>query len=381
MLIDPHDLRRLADVAALKGRGAVANVESRFDALRREPDPEHLEQLATERAARAAAPSADAPPLAPGAPPTTVTAVAARSIISRNQSPDIPFDQSVNPYQGCEHGCVYCYARPTHAYLGLSPGLDFETRIFAKTNAAALLRRELSKPGYLPSLIALGANTDPYQPVERSRRLTRAVLEVLAEFKHPVGITTKSALVTRDIDLLAPMAAAGLVRVYISIGSLDPELARTMEPRANAPSRRIDALRQLAAAAIPCGVIVAPIVPALSEDMEQVLEAAAKAGARYAGYVVLRLPQEVRDLFVTWLERHHPLRARHVMSLVKQMRDGRDNDATFGTRMRGTGLFADLIAQRFRIACRRLGLNQARAPLDASRFAVPGAARDQLDLF
>ncbi|MDB5723961.1 MAG: repair photolyase, partial [Novosphingobium sp.] len=313
---------------------------------------------------------------------TETTFVDAASIISRNSSPDIGFDRSINPYLGCEHGCVYCFARPTHAYLGLSPGLDFETRLTAKANAADLLRRELSRPSYEPRLIALGANTDPYQPIEREARITRAVLEVLAEFNHPVAITTKSALVVRDIDLLAPMAIKGLARVAISICTTDGAIARTMEPRANTPDRRFQAVERLAQAGIPTTVIVAPIVPALTDaHLERVVERAAQAGADSAGYVLLRLPLEVRDLFVEWLEAHFPLRAKHVMSLVNQMRGGKDYDSAFGTRMKGTGLFAELIARRFEIACARHGLNRTRTPLNTALFQVPGVAKPQMDLF
>ena len=278
-------------------------------------------------------------------------------------------------------GCVYCYARPSHAWLDLSPGLDFETRIFAKRNAPQLLRAELARPGYVPRLIALGANTDPYQPVERKLGLTRAVLEVLAECRHPVGITTKSALVEREIDLLAPMAAQGLVRVYLSVGPLDPALARTLEPRANAPQRRLEAVRRLSAAGVPSGVIVAPLIPAINDhEIEAILAAAAAAGACSAHYVLLRLPLEVRALFQEWLLQHHPLRAAHVMSLIRQMRGGRDNDSRFGHRMRGDGEFATLIAQRFRVCSRRLGLDQVRAAVTPGLFRPPRQAR-QASLF
>ena len=364
-----------------KGRGVGSNRDPRFSRWTRVVEPELADALA----------EADPEYLQEAALRTAVTEIDARSIISRNQSPDVPFDQSINPYQGCEHGCVYCFARPSHAYLDLSPGLDFETRIFAKRNAAELLRRELARPGYVPRLIALGANTDPYQPIERKRGLTRAVLEVLAECRHPVGITTKSALVERDIDLLAPMAAEGLVRVYLSVGTLSPELARILEPRATAPLRRIEAVRRLVGAGIPTGVIAAPVIPAINDqELEQVLSCAAEAGAHSAHYVLLRLPLEVRELFGEWLRQHFPQRAEHVMSLVRQMREGRDNDARFGSRMRGSGAFADLLAQRFRLAIRRLGLNAVRPDLDMSRFrppARPAAGRDhhntaaQLSLF
>jgi DNA repair photolyase len=311
-----------------------------------------------------------------------VTVQQARSIISRNSSPDIPFDQSINPFLGCEHGCIYCYARPTHAYIGLSPGLDFETKIFAKANAGKLLRAELSKPSYAPALIALGANTDPYQPAERRLNITRDVLQVLAEFNVPVGITTKSALVERDIDLLAPMAQKGLARVLMSVGTLDPALARKMEPRANSPARRIEAIRRLSEAGIPVGVIVSPVIPAINDkDIEAVLDAAAAAGASYASYVVLRLPLEVRDLFVEWLAQHFPLRAKHVMSLVQQMHEGRDYDATFGTRMRGTGVFAQLISQRFKVATARLRLDRERTSMDVTQFRRPAADSVQSELF
>ena len=349
---------------ALKGRGVGTNERPRFEHWRREPV---LDDAAP---AGSGAQCEDDTPR-PG-PATSVTVQDARSIISRNTSPDIPFDQSINPYQGCEHGCVYCYARPSHAYLGLSAGLDFETRIFAKANAAQLLRRELARPGYRPAMIALGANTDPYQPAERRLRITRSVLEVLAQCRLPVGITTKSAGVTRDIDLLAPMAAQGLLRVYMSVGTLDPELARILDPRANSPARRLQAVAELSAAGIPVGVFTSPLIPAINDhEMERVLEAASAAGASHASYVMLRLPLEVRELFVQWLAQHFPLRARHVMSLVQSIRQGRDNDPAFGTRMRGTGVYADLIAQRFRLATQRLGLNTQRMPMDASGFRPP----------
>jgi DNA repair photolyase len=360
--------RGVIPIIPLKGRGATSNRAPRYDAWDRQLDPEYLDST-----------SADDVPLAPR---TYVMEQSARSIISRNNSPDIPFDQSVNPFQGCEHGCIYCYARPTHAYLGLSPGLDFETRLYAKTNAAELLAKELSKSAYAPSVIALGANTDPYQPIERQLAITRSILRVLSDFNHPVGITTKSALVERDIDILKPMAANGLVRVFVSITTLDHEVARRMEPRANAPARRLQAVRTLAEARIPVGVLVAPVIPALTDqDLEAVLAASAHAGADSAGYVMLRLPLEIRDLFVEWLEANYPLRAKHVMSLVQQIREGKDNDSTFGKRMRGTGKFADLIKQRFEIACRRLNLNARDLKLETSLFAVPRPSNDQLALF
>ena len=358
----------------LKGRGALSNQRSRFDAWTRQRD-------GTPAAQDDGCASLEADEVACG-PATVVTAQRARSIISRNRSPDIPFDQSINPYQGCEHGCVYCYARPTHAYLGLSPGLDFETKVYAKVNAAELLRAQLDQRSYVPALIALGANTDPYQPAERGLGITRAVLEVLAAYRVPVAITTKSALITRDIDLLAPMAARGLARVHISVGTLDHGLARKMEPRAPSPTRRIQAIGELCAAGIPVGVFASPLIPAINDkDMEQVLQAAADAGATSASYVLLRLPLEVRDLFVQWLDTHFPLRARHVMSLVKQMHDGQDYDPTFGTRMSGTGVHAHLIAQRFRLATARLGLNTDPPRLDVSQFHRPDGDARQSELF
>jgi DNA repair photolyase len=318
------------------------------------------------------------PPLA-----TTVAVQLARSIIARNDSPDIPFDRSVNPYQGCEHGCVYCYARPSHAYLDLSPGLDFETRLFAKPNAAALLRAELARPGYACEPMALGTNTDPYQPIERDWRITRSLLEVLAECEHPFTIVTKSALVERDLDLIAPMAAKGMARVHLSVTTLDRALARTLEPRAAAPHRRLQTIATLAAAGVPTGVLVAPLIPQLNDrDLESILEAAAQAGAKSAGWIMLRLPREVAPLFRDWLDTHQPLRAKHVMSLLQHVHGGRDYDATFGTRQRGRGAFADLVARRFALACRRLGLNEDHAArLDTSRFRPPRAVTPQLELF
>jgi len=308
---------------------------------------------------------------------TEVTIERARSIVSHNDSPDVGFDRSINPYRGCEHGCIYCYARPSHAYLELSPGLDFETKLFAKTNAAEQLREELARPGYRPSPIALGANTDCYQPIERKFKITRQILEVLAECEHPVTIVTKSALVERDLDLLGPMAAKKLVKVFVSIGTLDRELARKLEPRAASPQRRLDILRNLNEHHVPSGVMVAALIPALNDKtLEHVLEAAAQAGAAEAAYVIMRLPNELKDLFKEWLAEHYPQRAAHVMSVIRDLRGGKDNDPRFGTRMSGTGNYAELIAKRFDIACRRFGLNghgapRARAELDCSRFRPP----------
>lgn len=340
--------------AAIKGRGSLSNNTPRFEALQREAVDDDW---------------------APGEPgdaprrPTTVALEQAKSVISHNSSPDLYFDQSINPYRGCEHGCVYCYARPTHAYLNLSPGLDFETRLYAKQNAAEVLRKELSSPPYIPKLIALGANTDPYQPIERRLRITGAILAVLEEFNHPVAITTKSASVTQDIDLLARMASKGLARVFMSIGSLDGDIARTLEPRASAPAARMQAIRKLSEAGIPTGVIVAPVIPALNDcDLEKILFGAREAGAQDAAYNVLRLPLEVADLFREWLLRHYPLRAAHVMNLIRQMRGGKEYDSDFRTRMRGTGVYADLIRQRFRRACAQAGLNQRRVQLRTDLF-------------
>jgi DNA repair photolyase len=313
---------------------------------------------------------------------TSVIVDRTRSIIARNDSPDIPFEQSINPYRGCEHGCVYCFARPSHAYLGYSPGLDFETKIVAKPEAARLLEKELRQSGYRVSPIALGSNTDPYQPVEQRLRITRGILEVLVAFQHPFSIVTKSALIERDLDILAPAVTNHLVQVFISLTTLDRTLARQLEPRAAAPQRRLETIRRLAAAGIPVGVLTAPMIPALNDpEMETLLEAARDAGARRAGYVLLRLPHEVKDLFKEWLAQHAPLKAEHVMSLVRQARGGKENDPNFGRRMRGQGEYAQLIARRFRLACQRLGLNQDDRPLDSSRFAPPAASGDQLALF
>jgi DNA repair photolyase len=351
-------------------RGARSFVQGRFESVAREafddgwtPDEPDARELKTQ-----------------------VTIERARSIISHNDSPDVGFSQSINPYRGCEHGCIYCYARPSHAYLELSPGLDFETKLFAKTNAAEVLRETLAKPGYKPSPIALGANTDCYQPIERKYRITRQILEVLAECEHPVTMVTKSALIERDLDLLGPMAQKNLVKVFVSIGTLDRELARKLEPRAASPQRRLDVLKALSKEKIPCGVMVAALIPALNDKtMEHVIEAAAAAGASEAAYVIMRLPNELKVLFKEWLAAHYPERAEHVISIVRQIRGGRDNDPNFGTRMTGTGNYADLIEKRFDIACRRFGLNghgAGRNPpeLDCSRFRPPSRG-GQIALF
>jgi len=304
-----------------------------------------------------------------------------RTIITRNASPDISFDRSINPYRGCEHGCVYCFARPTHAYMGLSPGLDFESKLFAKPDAARLLERELSKDGYQPRTIAIGTNTDPYQPIEKQYRIMREVLEVLEARKHPVGIVTKSALVTRDIDILSRMAEQGLAKVALSVTTLDRMLARSMEPRAATPTKRLETIRQLSEAGIPTSVMVAPIIPGLTDqEIERILDAARAAGARTAGYVILRLPLEVSPIFKDWLLRHYPDRYRHVMSLIRSMRDGKDYDSEWGKRMKGSGPYAWQIGRRFEIAARKLGLNAERSPLRTDLFVQPKMKGEQLML-
>ena len=313
---------------------------------------------------------------------TTVTVEKPRTIISRNQSPDIPFTASINPYRGCEHGCIYCYARPTHAYLDLSPGIDFETRLFAKPDAAKLLRNEISKPCYECTPIALGSNTDPYQPIERQWQVTRHIIETLQACDHPLTIVTKSWLVERDIDLLSEMAAKNLVQVFISVTTLDHDLARRLEPRATAPKRRLQTLERLHLAGIPTGVMFAPVIPVLNDtEMENILAEAAAAGAMNAGYVILRLPHEVRPLFREWLETHVPLKAAHVMSMLRDMRGGKENDPEFGSRMRGEGVYANMIEDRFRRACRQAGLNRTKCRLDTRRFRKPASQKPQMDLF
>jgi DNA repair photolyase len=313
---------------------------------------------------------------------TVVTPELAKTIISTNQSPDISFDQSINPYRGCEHGCIYCYARPNHAYVGLSPGLDFETKLFVKPNAAALLEREFAKRSYRPRTIMLGGVTDIYQPIERGYGVTRAILDVMEKWRHPVALITKSQLVIRDIDILARLAERGLAKAAISVTTLDRHVARVMEPRAAAPHRRIEAVRMLAQAGVPVTVMVAPIVPAINDnEIEAILEACAKAGASAAGYVVLRLPLEIKDLFQEWLRTHYPDRAARVMALVRNMRNGRDYDPDWGKRQKGEGPYAKLIADRFAKACRRLGLDKPRLPLDCTQFHRPLDAGGQADLF
>ena len=313
---------------------------------------------------------------------TTVGLDTARKVISRNDSPDIGFDRSINPYRGCEHGCVYCFARPTHAYLGLSPGLDFESRLFAKPDAPRLWEKELAAQDYEPRMIAIGTNTDPYQPIEREQKIMRGILEVLERAGHPVGIVTKSALVTRDIDILQRMASRNLAKVAISVTTLDPKLARAMEPRASTPPKRLEALQQLSQAGIPTTVMVAPVIPALNDsEIERILDAAAHAGVNEASYVLLRLPLEVRDLFREWLMAHYPDRYRHVFTLIRDMRGGRDYDSQWGTRMKGTGPMAWMIGRRFEIACEKLGLNKRRSKLTTDHFVRPKRGGQQLSLF
>ena len=342
-----------------RGRGAVTSPPCRYDRLAAAAEDDGWGTLEAELAA-------------PPRLETTLTRDATRSIIARNDSPDIGFDRSVNPYRGCEHGCIYCYARPSHAYLGLSPGLDFETKLLFKPEAATLLARELSRPGYRPAPIALGSNTDPYQPVERQLRLTRAVLEVLSDFNHPCTIVTKSALVLRDLDLLAPMAERRLVRVCLSVTTLDRRLAGVMEPRAATPARRLQAIEALARAGIPAGVLAAPMIPGLNDaELERILEAAARSGATAAGWVLLRLPHELREMFTAWLGAHYPERAAKVLALIRQTRSGALNDARFGTRFSGTGAYAALLAARFAAAARRLGLASPSGGLDVTGFRVP----------
>lgn len=348
-----------------KGRGAIANPAGRFEGESRAAVDDGW------------APDEDLPPLR-----TIVTEETCRSVISWNDSPDLPFDRSVNPYRGCEHGCIYCYARPSHANVGLSSGLDFETRLFAKANAPEALAAELGRRGYKAGVLMLGANTDAYQPAERDLRLTRRVLEVLAAHRHPVAIVTKSALVLRDLDLLAPMAAAGLVTVAISVTTLDERLARQMEPRAPRPAKRLEAIRSLAEAGIPVGVMAAPMIPALTDhELEAILEAAKEAGATRANATLLRLPYDLKELFTEWLEAHAPGRAGHVLNQLRDHRGGKLNQSDFADRLTGAGVQADLLTQRVKLACRRLGLKErcgAGIGLDATRFRVPS---DQMDLF
>jgi len=353
---------------ALKGRGAAARNAHRFEAQARAAFDDGWHSW--DEVLRGAAEK----------PATELRWEDARSALVRNDSPDIAFDRAVNPYRGCEHGCSYCYARPTHSYLGLSPGLDFETVIIAKRGLAALLRRELSAPGYRPGMVVIGSVTDCYQPVERELKITRSLIEVLRDARHPFSLVTKSGGVERDLDLIAPMAADRLAAVYVTLTTLDGELARRLEPRAASPQRRLRTIRALAEAGVPVGVSVAPQIPFLNEDMEQVLEAAAQAGAKSAFYTVLRLPWELNEVFQQWLTLHYPQRAARVMARIQEMRGGRNYDSNFATRMQGSGVWADLIRQRFHKACARHGLNRARVELDLTQFRA-GAAQGQAALF
>jgi DNA repair photolyase len=360
------DLPSKAPPSPMKGRGALTNDKTRFEARQLEPVDDGWETQ-------------------PGAAEfvTHVSPEPCRTIISHNDSPDVPFEQSINPYRGCEHGCVYCFARPTHAYLNLSPGLDFETRLFFKAHAAELLEKELSRPGYRVKPIALGTNTDPYQPIERRLKVTRSILEVLLRFHHPCTIVTKGTLIERDFDLLEQLARERLVSVMLSVTTLDDGLKRIMEPRAAAPQARLRIIEQLAALGIPVGALMAPVIPAINDhEIESVVEAVAARGARTAGFVMLRLPHELKTLFTEWLQAHFPLKAEHVLSLIRDMRGGKANDPRFGSRMRGEGEVAELIGQRFKLAVRRAGLDrQPRTELELQAFRVPPASTPQLTLF
>ncbi len=348
-----------------RGRGTLSNASGRYEPIARiafDDGWQSLEEL---------------PPFQ-----TTVSIDSTRKIITRNESPDISFDRSINPYRGCEHGCVYCFARPTHAYLGMSPGLDFESKLFVKPDAPALLERELSAPNYQPRTIAIGTNTDPYQPIERKYQVMRGILEVLERAGHPVGIVTKSALILRDVDILARLAERNLVKVALSVTTLNASLARTMEPRAATPGRRLETLRQLSAAGVPTSVMVAPVIPAINDmDIERILDAAAIAGVKGAGYVLLRLPLEVRGLFVEWLKANFPDREAHVMKLIRDMRGGKDYDSTWGQRMTGAGPYAWMIGRRFETHCEKLGLNQHKVALTTEHFRSPRQRAEQLSLF
>jgi len=358
---------------ARRGRGAVTNPDVRFDRQTIAPFDDGWDSLTME--------FGELPAL-----PTTLTKDSTRSAISWNSSPDLGFDRAVNPYRGCEHGCTYCYARPTHAYLGYSPGLDFETKLIFKPEVAELLEKELRKPGYTARTLALGSNTDPYQPVERTLKLTRSVLEVLDRFNHPVGIVTKSAGVLRDLDILSSMAKRNLARVHMSITTLNPALARAMEPRAATPARRLHAIEELTRAGVPTGVLAAPMIPGLNDaEMEKIIEASARAGARHAGYILLRLPHELRQMFEDWLHANFPDRAKHVLSLIRETRAGGLNDARFHHRFSGHGVYADLLLRRFTRAARQWGLDETREALDCTQFTVPGGREPvreaQLTLF
>lgn len=352
------------DIRPHQARGALSNAAGRFEKARYQVDDGWAQE----------APK--------GTVDTTIREEVARSLVTYNRSPDLPFDRSINPYRGCEHGCVYCFARPSHAYLGLSPGLDFETRLVARPNAAEILRKELSARSYRVATLAIGTNTDPYQPCERDYGLMRACLEVLRDFQHPVAIVTKGALIERDIDILTPMAAKGLLRVGVSVTSLDPELSRKMEPRAPTPQRRLATIRRLTQAGIPVRLMVAPLVPGLTDfELEALLAAGREAGADAASWIMLRLPREVSDLWKEWLAEHYPDRAEKVMARLREMHGGRDYDPRWGQRMRGEGEYAAMIGRRFAVACKRLGLAETSAPLRRDLFVKPPQAGDQLSLF
>jgi len=362
---DPAELLKSRPEPRRRGRGALSNAAGRYEPLQRQAEDDGWETLA------------ELPPL-----PTTVTLEKPRHIITKNDSPDISFERSINPYRGCEHGCIYCFARPTHAYMGLSAGLDFETHLFVKDGAATLLERELSAPRYQPKVIAIGTNTDPYQPIEREHKVMREILTVLARTKHPVAIVTKSALILRDLDLLKPMAEEGLVKVAISVTTLDQVLARKMEPRASAPQKRLDAIRQLSEAGIPTAVLVAPVIPAINDaEIETILTRARAMGATEAGYVMLRLPLELHDLFQQWLVTHYPGKARHVLSLIRSVRDGKIYDSTWGKRMTGTGPYAWMIGRRFEAAAAKLGYSPSKKKLRTDLFIPPQKGGQQLNLF
>jgi DNA repair photolyase len=353
------------DAERRRGRGAQSNASGRYEPTARVAFDDGWQSLE------------DLPPFK-----TTISVDTSRKVIAHNDSPDVGFDRSVNPYRGCEHGCIYCFARPTHAYLGLSPGLDFESKLTIKPDAPALLEKELAAPGYEPRVIAIGTNTDPYQPIEREHRIMRGLLEVLEKAGHPVGIVTKSALVVRDIDILSRMAERNLVKVGVSVTTLDAKLARSMEPRASTPTKRLEALQQLTAAGVPTKVMIGPVIPALNDaEMERILDSAAHLGVKEASYIVLRLPLEVRDLFREWLIANYPDRYRHVFTLIRDMRGGKDYDSQWGTRMTGTGPLAWMIGRRFDIACDKLGLNKKRVKLTTDHFVRPGRDGDQLTLF
>lgn len=366
LLWHPWGMQNRSDLSLLrlKARASLSNAAGRFDLARAAIDDGWEQEEA------------------PGSIATDLRHEQVKSLISYNRSPDLPFDRSINPYRGCEHGCIYCFARPSHAYLGLSPGLDFETRLIARPNAAAVLRAELSAKRYTVAPLAIGTNTDPYQPCERDLEITRNCLKVLGDFKHPVAIVTKGALIERDIDILSPMAEQGLVRVGISVTTLDPELSRRMEPRAPAPARRLAVIRRLAEAGIPVRIMTSPIVPGLTDhEVEALLAAGAEAGADAASWIMLRLPREVSSLWQEWLEEHEPNRADKVMARLREMHGGRDYDPSWGHRMRGSGEYAAMIGRRFRTACKRLGLNEKSPALRYDLFARPPQPGDQLALF